>query len=203
MDTNNNFELEQMRAQLGILKQKLEKQDIVNERLLRRSMKHKMSWINKYLVIIIFAIPFVAFAMLPMVMQMGISWWWYGFTLLMMTCSVVAVWYVNYLRDDVFMQGNLLETAERLTRMKRLRLRQTIIGMIVVVGWLAWLFVELYLKMQAAAPDSVEHGMGIGYMWGVAFGAVIGTIVGLKLFFKMQRTNDEIINDIEELTNKE
>ena len=26
MDTNNNFELEQMRAQLGILKQKLEKQ---------------------------------------------------------------------------------------------------------------------------------------------------------------------------------
>ena len=203
MDTNNNFELEQMRAQLGILKQKLEKQDIVNERLLRRSMKNKMSWINKYLVIIIFAIPFVAFAMLPMVMQMGISWWWYGFTLLMMTCSVVADWYVNYLRDDVFMQGNLLETAERLTRMKRLRLRQTIIGMIVVVGWLAWLFVELYLKMQAAAPGSVEHGMGLGYMWGVAFGAVIGTIVGLKLFFKMQRTNDEIINDIEELTNKE
>ena len=40
MDTNNNFELEQMRAQLGILKQKLEKQDIVNERLLRRSMKN-------------------------------------------------------------------------------------------------------------------------------------------------------------------
>jgi hypothetical protein len=45
-----------MRAQLGILKQKLEKQDIVNERLMRKSLKSKMSWINKYLVIVIFAI---------------------------------------------------------------------------------------------------------------------------------------------------
>ena len=85
MDTNNHLELEQMRAQLGILKQKLEKQDIVNERLMRKSMKSKMSWINKYLVIVIFAIPFVAFAMLPMVHEMNISWWWYGFTLVMMT----------------------------------------------------------------------------------------------------------------------
>ena len=144
MDTNNHLELEQMRAQLGILKQKLEKQDIVNERLMRKSMKSKMSWINKYLVIVIFAIPFVAFAMLPMVHEMNISWWWYGFTLVMMTGSIIADWYINYMRDDVFLRGNLVETAERLSRMKRLR-----------------------------------------------------------LFFKMQRTNDEIINDIEELTNKQ
>ena len=106
MDTNNHLELEQMRAQLGILKQKLEKQDIVNERLMRKSMKSKMSWINKYLVIVIFAIPFVAFAMLPMVHEMNISWWWYGFTLVMMTGSIIADWYINYMRDDVFLRGN-------------------------------------------------------------------------------------------------
>ena len=203
MDTNNNFELEQMRAQLGILKQKLEKQDIVNERLMRRSMKSKMSWINKYLIIAIFVIPFVAFAMLPMVFQMGISWWWYGFTLVMTIGSVIADWYINYLRDDVFMQDNLIETAGRLTRMKRLRLRQTIIGLGIVVVWLAWLFYELYTKTHAAGDGTVEHGMGIGYMYGVGIGAVLGGILGLKIFFKMQRTNDEIINDIEELTNKE
>lgn len=203
MDTNNNFELEQMRAQLGILKQKLEKQDIVNERLMRRSMKSKMSWINKYLIIAIFAIPFVAFSMLPMVFQMGISWWWYGFTLVIITGSVIADWYVNYLRDDVFMKGNLVETAERLTRMKSLRLRQTLIGLGVVVVWLAWLFYELYTKTHAAGNDTVEHVMGLGYMYGGGIGAVVGLIIGLRLFFKMQRTNDEIINDIEELTNKE
>ena len=198
MDTNNNFELEQMRAQLGILKQKLEKQDIVNERLMRRSMKSKMSWINKYLIFAIFVIPFVAFAMLPMVFEMNISWWWYGFTLVMLTGSVIADWFINYLRDDVFMKGNLVETAERLTRMKSLRLRQTIIGLGVVVVWLAWLFYELYMKTSAAASGTMEHGMGTSYMYGVGIGAVLGVIIGLRLFFKMQRTNDEIINDIEE-----
>ncbi len=203
MDTNNNFELEQMRAQLGILKQKLEKQDIVNERLMRRSMKNKMSWINKYLIFAIFVIPFVAFAMLPMVFEMNISWWWYGFTLVMLTGSVIADWFINYLRDDVFMKGNLVETAERLTRMKSLRLRQTIIGLSVVVVWLAWLFYELYMKTSVAASGTMEHGMGTSYMYGVGIGAVLGVIIGLRLFFKMQRTNDEIINDIEELTNKE
>ena len=203
MDTNNHLELEQMRAQLGILKQKLEKQDIVNERLMRKSMKSKMSWINKYLVIVIFAIPFVAFAMLPMVHEMNISWWWYGFTLVMMTGSIIADWYINYMRDDVFLRGNLVETAERLSRMKRLRLRQTIIGLCLIVIWLAWLFFELYTNTSAADPDSVQHVMGIGYMYGSGIGAVLGLIIGLRLCFKLQRTNDEIINDIEELTNKQ
>ncbi|MBQ2875367.1 MAG: hypothetical protein IJE85_08730, partial [Bacteroidales bacterium] len=40
-------ELEQMREQICLLKDKLEKQNIVNEQHIRRSMKSKMSSINR------------------------------------------------------------------------------------------------------------------------------------------------------------
>ena len=42
-----SHELEEMRAQLGTLKEKLEKQTIINESHIRNSMKSKMSDINR------------------------------------------------------------------------------------------------------------------------------------------------------------
>ena len=42
-----SHELEQMRAQIGILKQKLEQQTIVNEMHIRNSMKSKISDLNR------------------------------------------------------------------------------------------------------------------------------------------------------------
>ena len=49
MDKNfdNTQEWEEMRLSLNALKNKLDKQEIVNDRLLRESMKSKMSWIKK------------------------------------------------------------------------------------------------------------------------------------------------------------
>ena len=42
-----SHELDEMRSQINALKEKLEKQTIVNEEHIRRSMKSKMSDINK------------------------------------------------------------------------------------------------------------------------------------------------------------
>ena len=46
MDKNfdNTQEWEEMRLSLNALKNKLDKQEIVNDRLLRESMKSKMTW---------------------------------------------------------------------------------------------------------------------------------------------------------------
>ena len=57
----NDFELEEMRQQMAILQNKLNNQNIVNDRFIRRAIKHGMSTINKrYLVISI-----IALAMIP------------------------------------------------------------------------------------------------------------------------------------------
>ena len=51
MNMENNtllsHELEEMRSQISLLKEKLDKQTIVNEEHIRRSMKTKMSDINR------------------------------------------------------------------------------------------------------------------------------------------------------------
>ena len=44
-NNDNNNELDVMRQQLEILKQKLNEQTIVNDRLIRKAMSSKMSWI--------------------------------------------------------------------------------------------------------------------------------------------------------------
>ena len=43
----NESDMETMRRQMGILRQKLSQQEIVNERLIRQSMSHNMSRINR------------------------------------------------------------------------------------------------------------------------------------------------------------
>ena len=42
-----NNEFEEMRQQMNILKEKLQQQDIVNEKVMRRTMKRNVSGINR------------------------------------------------------------------------------------------------------------------------------------------------------------
>jgi protein-S-isoprenylcysteine O-methyltransferase Ste14 len=198
--TNNNMqEMEQMRSQLNLLKQKLDKQEIVNDRLMRQSMRQKMSWINKYRWLALLAIPVVALCFLPMTFQLGLSWWLYGFTVLFVAVDAVLDWHVNRTSDRDFMRGNLMETAQRLTRMKQIRNQQLLFGMIVLVVWMGWLVYEVYMAGHSAPAGSDLLPVSWCYLGGIFVGGVIGLILGLKIFFKMQRTNDEIIDQIEEM----
>ena len=43
---NEHYELEDMRQQMATLKKKLEKQEIVNDRMIRQSLKHSTSSIR-------------------------------------------------------------------------------------------------------------------------------------------------------------
>jgi len=197
---NNDFELEEMRQQMDMLKKKLQQQDIVNEKMMRRSMASKMSWIMKYLVIGIFAIPFVAFAVLPMVMESNVSWLFYGFTILMMIVFVGLDWYVNYVPSDFFQSNNLIDASQKLVHMKHQRKQAMILGNTVLVLWLIWLFIELWQAYQSVAAGSVQQGRIMGFMFGAAVGIMIGVPVGLHIYFKMQKTNDEILDQIEDLS---
>ncbi len=200
---NNMQELEEMRNTLSSLKNRLEKQEIVNEQLLRRSMKSKMSWIKRYLWVSLLFIPIVALCFLPMTIMLKLSWWLYGCTILFVTACVCTDWYVNHFNSENFLSGNLKETAYKLRDMKKLRVKVEIVSCILLVFWIVWLGWEMYTKGQAAPADSMERGLSIGGLIGGGIGLVIGGALGLTIFFKMQRTNDEIIDQIEEITGEQ
>lgn len=197
MEKNNINELEDMRRQLDILKNKLDKQEIVNDRVIRESMKSKMSWINKYRWLSLFLVPFVAICFLPMTYQMN-CWGLYFFTLLMVLASVIADFIINRMPDNAFMNDNLLELSEKMVRMKKYRRIETIVGMVVIVFWLAWLLYTIYMSGTVSGEPQMEK-YTISFMVSVGIGAIIGGAIGLSIFFKMQHTNDKIISQINEM----
>ena len=115
---NNMQELEEMRSALASLKNKLDKQEIVNDRLLRQSMNSKMSWIKRYLWISLCFIPIVAVCFLPMTITLKLSWWLYGFTILVVAGCVIADWYINNMDSREFLTALVTAMAEELPQPK-------------------------------------------------------------------------------------
>lgn len=196
---NNAMEMEQLRAELSVFKERLNKQQIVNDQLMRQSMKSKMSWIRKMLWIELAAIPFCAITLGGMVHQVGISWWWLLYTIVMLVVDVALDFRINHMREDEFASGNLVETARHLVKMKKSRIKSLALGLTMLVVWLVWLAVMVYQIASDPAGTALEHGRAWGVLVGMMVGVLIGLPIGLYIFSRMQRTNTEIIRQINEL----
>jgi len=196
---NNDQQLEQMRQQMTELKQQLDRQEIVNEQLLRQSMTSKMSWIKRYVWLEIAFIPIVLLILAPIHAMLGLSWWLYGFLAVMLVVDVAADWRINCVDRNQLLTGNLVEASRRLTAMKRQRAWAFVLGIVGVVIWIAWFLFELKLAQGIQANDFL-NGFAMGGFFGGIIGGVIGLIAAIIIFYKMQRTNDEVLAQIDQLT---
>ena len=74
----------------------------------------------------------------------------------MMLASATAEYLINRIKDEAF-RNSLTDAVTRLIRMKKLRLRQTIIGCItLVVVWLPWLAYEFSHHFDGLEFSSVN-----------------------------------------------
>lgn len=202
METNNNNinELEQLREQMSIFKDKLNKQQIINDQLVRNTMKSKLSWIKSFVWGEIIIIPIMLLGMAVFHAGTGLSWWLYGFLAIGLIADATGDFIINRIPKGQLLSGDLVETSKRLVKMKKQRTSWFIIGLIFVTIWLVWFIVELVLKTDpgCALPD---HNLVIAIMAiAVAVGGVIGGIVSWFIFRKMQRTNNDIIDQLKQIT---
>lgn len=184
-------ELETMRDQMQLLKQKLAKQEIVNDNLLQNAMSSKMSWINKYIwfeLIVLLPVCALNFIGLKMIYP-TLSWWPIVSILLLVLVEILLDFYINHVSYSDWSSENLLQTADKLVRMKRFRWWQLILSIPVALVLFWWLF--------AGFDDNVRTAVTIG---GIA-GGVIGLSVGVAIMLKMQSTNDELISQIRGIKN--
>lgn len=191
INENNINELEAMRGQIMLLKQKLDKQEIVNDRILRNAMSGKMSWITKYIwfeLVVLLPICALNFVGLKM-MNPNLSWWPIISILLLVLIEILLDFYINHISSSDWQSENLLQTAGKLVRMKRFRWWQLVISGPVVVVLFGWFFTGF--------TDNIRLAVTIGGI----IGGVIGLSVGVSILLKMQRTNDELINQIREIKN--
>ena len=190
---NNEFELENMRQQMDTLKKKLEKQEIVNDNMIRHSMKNTASNISRrYFIIMALAILVIPYTYLVFVSNLGLSMaFWIGTTILMLVCAGATYYNSQNVETSSIMNSNLVEVGRKMARAKKFDANWLYFGIPAVVLWLAWLTWELYQVDALAARYN---------LYGVICGAVIGSIIGIKMHLRIQHQYQDIIDQVEEIT---
>lgn len=196
METKDN-DLELMRQQMDILNRKLEGQQIINDHLMRRAMRNQMAWIKKYVWGEVVAAPLLILLFLAFVIIFHLSWGPFILVSVMLIFSVVSDYRINMIDDRAFLSDDLSTTASRLASMKKRRIRYEIVAIPVFIVWMIWFVYDLYCHVPA---DGLLHDTLIGGIVGAIIGGIIGGVIGFLVVRKMQRTNDDLIRQISELT---
>ncbi len=200
---NNMTELEQMREQMAAFKSRLDKQQIINEQLVRTSMGSKLSWIKKFVWGEIIAVPILLIIMALFHAGNGLSWWLYGFLALGLIADATGDYIINRIPKSQLLSGDLVETSKRLIQMKKQRTSWFVAGVIFLVIWLVWFCIEIAMRLDCGCTLP-HHGTVVAIMIGaIVVGALIGGVIAWLILRKMQRTNNQLIEQIEQITKED
>lgn len=189
----NSDELDAMRQQLAELKSRIDRNSEINEKHMMNAIKRKMRGVHRsiYKVIIMGTIALPVWILIGYIWNL--PWYFTAFTIVMLSGSMIADYIINRMDIDR-MTDNMAETARELVKMKKYRVRQEIIAFPMLTGWLAWFIWELY-------HAGLEKDLVLGISVGSVIGAVVGACIGLRIFFNLQKANDEMLDQIKELEN--
>ena len=191
---NENFNLEEMRQQMTTLKNKLNQQEIVNDRLIRRSMRNEVSNINRrYNIIMAIGILMVPYGYWCFVKLVGLSiFFWIATSIFMLICAGATFYNSRKISDPGLMSHSLVEARKKVASAKKFESNWLLFGIPAVILWMGWFFYETY---QIQGGDFYN-----GFFWGGCIGGIIGAIIGIKLHLKTQRQYQDVIDQIEDLT---
>ena len=190
-----SHELEQMRTQIGMLKQKLEQQAIVNDTHIRNSMKSKISDLNRTIGATIFAGIFaIIFAPVTFYVQ-GCSLIFVIATAIMLAVclGLTIVQKINLGSMMDLSQDNLVETARKLSKVRTHYKEWYKIAIPMILVWGGWMIYEMVNTIGIESPTA------IGFYCGAGVGLLIGGIIGSRINRKVVRQANEILAQIEEL----
>ena len=190
-----SHELEQMRSQIGMLKQKLEQQAIVNDTHIRNSMKSKISDLNRTVLGTIFVGIFaVIFAPMTFYNQGCSLLFVIGTAVMLAAClGLTIVQKINLSRMTDLSQSNLVETAEKINKTRTQYKEWYRIAIPMILVWVGWMIYEMVNAIGIESPTA------IGFYCGAGVGLLIGGIIGSRINRKVVRQANEILAQIEEL----
>lgn len=183
----------EMRKQIAILNDKLNEQTIVNDRLIRASMRDGQQEINRQgwrqAVIAILAIP-----LWLLIYQMGTCSLALALvTAGMMIFSIAATWYchrpvnhANLYTDDVASVAKAFASVKRMYHIWITRFAPAML-----LPWLAWIMYEYSHRLEI----DEEHRWAIYAM--VITGALIGFLIGYSWHRKVVRKCQDVIDQLQ------
>ncbi len=188
-----DMELEAMRHQMNTLKKKLDQQEIVNDRIIRKSMRNTANNIKRrYYAIMALTLLMIPYTYMVFILNLGLSMvLWIGTSILMLLCAGASYYNCLNVSDTNMMNLNLIELGQKMARAKKFDVNWLFFGIPAAIAWLGWFTWELYQQDSEAAR----------YMtYGTVCGAALGVILGFKMHSKTQRQYQDIIDQIEDIT---
>lgn len=190
--TTDYNEMEEMRRQMAVLKEKLEKEEILSDRLLRNTMQNQVRSIRRRANLSIVA-GVCVLTVGPMAFSnLGTSNIFIVVTsIMMLVMMLLTVMMHSKLREADVRDGELLAVARNARRLKDDYRRWRNIGIPLMIVWLVWLVVEV-MHGQSDPTDSLIM------LSPVVAGGIIGGILGVMRNNHLIGMLDDIIRQIEE-----
>ena len=194
---NNEFELEDMRQQLNTLKKKLDQQEIVNDRLMRLSMKKEVNKITRrYYIIMAAGILMVPYGYWVFVKLCHFSMaFWIATSIFMLICVGATYYNTRKISDPNLMSRSLVEARKKVASAKKFDAEWLFVGVPAIILWLGWFCYECFQNATDVNPNI--------FMFGGIMGGTIGAICGFKMHFNTQHKYQDIIDQIEDITKEE
>ena len=193
MENTDNTLLE-MQQQLQQLKEKLDGQKIVNERILRKSCSQTANRLRlKSNLPIVFGVA--AILIVPSFSQMGISMAFVIFTVIMMLVSIVATILTNQHIPKV--DSDMVTAAEGLRKYKKIHADWLKFALPLLVVWIGWLIWDVIKNVGLTGTPLY------GFITGLSVGVVLGLVLGFKLRSDQLNAADDLLAQIKELKEAE
>ena len=179
-----------MQQQMQQLRDKLESQKIINDRLLRNACRHNINRLRIKSSVPVIA-GFAGLALIPFLKEMGFSAWFLTVTGLLLVTAIGLTMYFKRFIPRV--DGNLVSAAEDVARFRKINADWIKFGIPALVVWIA-LFVLDAWKYNPVIGANILPLVG-----GAGVGLLIGLLLGLKNRRDILRASDDLISQIGEL----
>ena len=186
---DRDLELDEMKQQMDLLKSKLDRQKIINDRLVRRTMSEKAGKLRKDLFIIggvaLFGIPYcywifsvVGFSVAYRIVT----------ALFLLTAIGYKLYQQQFIQPRDLLEKNLLEVSRKLLRLKQSNANWLKFSIPFLCCWFTWFVIE--------SLRFVESDMRMPLLTGGIIGGICGLIGGIIHNRNTKRRINEILEQI-------
>ncbi len=192
-------ELLEMKGQMALLKQKLDKEKIINEQLMRRVMNMKASSLRTKAVLE----SILALTVIPVFTWVMHSLFHFSIALclffgIVVTCAQIYSYYIHHhFRPKDFINNSVIEAQKETLQLKTYYANWLkYISIPFDITFLTWFIYEAIQLSQANNIRTTIFSISVVVIFISMF------ILAMGQYYKIQRTADEIISQIEELESR-
>ena len=195
MDSNiYSTELEEMREQIKILKEKLDKEKIINDRVIKRAMNKNINKLHRQGTVMVIFGTITTICCPIIIHNIGMPLWFTAFTAFILIFSTIATAVIHRgINSDMLYNEDMLQIAQRVHKLKLSYKNWLFIGIPMVIVFIG-LFI--YMILQSEIIPQEAH---LPMFTGILVGGLIGGALGVMQHVRLHRTCNELLNEIKEL----